>query len=135
MTQLASQLEALVGKKLYVKINNNRSSVLSVRWRRDYTKISLHCMFQKAGTQVQEALARYLRRDDKRLSPVIRAFIAEHSASIDYSRRKKPLIISKGEVYHLEAIYREINQRYFKGELNLSRARKSVMIGNSVIIT
>jgi hypothetical protein len=118
---IASQLEALVGKKLQVKINNNRSTMLRVRWGHDCTKVSLHRIFQTASPQVQEALARYLRRDDKRVSPVIKAFIAEHSASIDGLQRKKPLqLISSGEVYDLEAIYREINSRYFGGELNLS---------------
>lgn len=120
-TEVVNTLENLVGKKLQVKVNNNRSTMLSVRWGPWHTKVSLHRIFLTASPHIHQALARYLRRDDKHVSPVIKAFIAEHSTSIDHSCRKKQwLLVSQGEVYDLETIYKEINSRYFKDELNLS---------------
>ncbi|SCA63184.1 hypothetical protein SCG7086_AL_00230 [Chlamydiales bacterium SCGC AG-110-P3] len=106
---------------LRVKINDNRSTMLSVRWANDHTRVSVHRMFVTAPGNVMEALACYIRGDDKQLAPSIRAFIEEGIQGLDYSHTlDKARLRSTGVVYDVKAIYDRLNAEYFAGELNLS---------------
>ncbi len=113
-------LEDGAGRKLKVRINDNRSTMLSVRWEPDHTRVSLHRMFLHAPRNVMEALACYLKGDNKQLAPTIKAYIEECRQQMDYShvvdRRD---LCHQGEVYHLRELYNEINSQYFNGDLNL----------------
>ncbi len=69
------QLEVYSGKKLKLRINNNRSTMLSVRWNPDLTSVSLHRMFLQAPQNVMEELACYLAKPKKGLSAAVKEFI------------------------------------------------------------
>lgn len=68
-SEFLDTLESLVGKKLAIRINNNRSTLLSVKWEPYVTRVSLHHMFLEAPKPVQTALVSYIRRDTRVLSP------------------------------------------------------------------
>lgn len=118
---LQKELETRSGKKLHIKINDNRSTMLSVRWEPDYAKVSLHRMFLDAPQNVMQALGCYLRGEEKGLAPSIKAFIEENVKKLDYSHlldwTKLP---SQGNCYNLLAIYDELNQEYFGRNLELN---------------
>ena len=114
------QLENLIGIKLNLKINDNRSTMLSVRWEPDVTKVSLHRIFLQAPQNILEALGCYLKGRHKKISPVIKAFIEHEVRNLDYSRE---LDLSKlhvlGKVYNLQKAYQEVEEEYFQEKLNL----------------
>jgi hypothetical protein len=115
------QLQHRAGSKLKVSINDNRSTMLSVKWESDCTKVSLHRMFLKAPHNVMEELACYLRRESKIIAPSVKAFIADNLKKYDYShllnRRK---MHTQGSVYNLQKIYDDLNREYFGEKLDLS---------------
>ena len=109
------------GKRLHVKINDNRSTMLSVKWEPDCTKVSLHRMFLEAPRNIMEELACYLRRESKIISPTVKAYIEDNLKKLDYrhyiDHRK---LYIQGNVYNLQKIYNDLNRDYFDGELDLS---------------
>lgn len=114
------ELEQGSRKKLKVKINDNRSTMLSVKWEPDCTKVSLHRMFLEAPQNIMEELACYLRRESKIISPTVKAFIENNLQKLDYSHQlDRSKLTSQGNVYNLRHLYHELNHEYFKGKLDL----------------
>lgn len=132
-------LETITGRKLKLRINENRSTMLSVRWEPDYVNISLHRIFLQAPTNIMEALACYIRREDRTISKEVRRFIEEKSQGLDYSSSVVSADLKvKGDIYDLSEIYQRINERYFNGKLDLKitwygrtgrKARRQINLG------
>jgi hypothetical protein len=118
---LQQDLENSAGKKVQVKINDNHSTMLSVKWEPDCTRVSLHRMFLTAPQNIMDELACYLRQDSPTMSNNIKAFIEDNVQKLDYSHTlKQRNLYQQGNVYNLKQIYDDINQEYFKNKLNLS---------------
>lgn len=114
------ELEFRSGKKLRVKINDNHSTMLSVRWESDCAKVSLHRMFLQAPGNVMQALACYLKGEEKFLAPSIKAFIEDNLKNLDYSHEiDSSKLITQGAYYNLQKLYNELNEEYFNNKLNL----------------
>lgn len=117
---LQKKLEDKSGLKLKLKINNNRSTMLSVKWEPDCTKVSLHKMFLDAPRNVMDALACYLKQEDKNIAPTVKAFIEDNLKNLDYSETlDQSKLYSQGNVYNLQNIYNSLNQEYFDNKLDL----------------
>lgn len=113
-------LEDHTGRKLKVRINDNHSTMLSVRWEPDHTRVSLHRMFLNAPSNVMEALACYLKGDNRELAPAVKAYIEQCRQQLDYSHALAPdAICHQGTTYHLKEIYDEINALYFNNQVQL----------------
>lgn len=94
--------------------------MLSVKWEPDYTRVSLHRIFLDAPRNVMEALACYLRQEDKNIDSSVKAFIEDNLQKLDYSHLlNRQKLYSQGNVYNLQNIYNELNQEYFDGKLSL----------------
>lgn len=107
-------------KKFEFKINDNRSTMLSVKWESDCTKVSLHKMFLTAPQNVMDHLACYLKQEEKNISTEVREFIETNLKKFDYSSQIDPKKLYKqGNVYHLGNIYNKLNREYFDGKLDL----------------
>lgn len=118
---IQQQLENDSGLKLKLKINDNRSTMLSVKWEPDYTTVSLHRMFLQAPKNVMDALACYLKQEDKDIAPSVKAFIEDSLKHIDYSHElDRSKLYTQGNVYNLKKIYDELNREYFQNKLDLS---------------
>lgn len=114
------QLESDSGIKLQLKINDNRSTMLSVKWEPDCTKVSLHRMFLHAPQNVMQALACYLKGTHKKLAPSIKAYIESNLQRLDYSHELDlSKLETKGRIYDLEKIYHHLNRDYFNHPLGL----------------
>lgn len=119
-TTIQKQLENRSGMKLKLKINDNRSTMLSVKWEPDCTKVSLHRIFLNAPRNVMDALACYLKQKDKIIAPTVKAFIEDRLHKLDYSHTiDRTKLYSCGNVYNLQRIYDQLNKEYFGGELDL----------------
>jgi predicted metal-dependent hydrolase len=107
-------------KKLQITINDNRSTMLSVRWGPDCTKVSLHRMFLHAPQNIMQSLACYIRQEDKIIHPKVKAFIENGLQRLDYSDvLNKQKLYQNGNVYNLKHIYDELNAEYFGNKLQL----------------
>lgn len=112
-------LEYAAVRKIDVKINDNRSTMLSVKWM-PKPKISLHRMFLKAPENILEDLTHYLKGNKKQLSPLIKAYIEKNLHDLDYSHELNPSkLYTQGKVYDLKKIYTDLNTEYFNQKLNL----------------
>lgn len=113
-------LEMQSGIKLNLKINDNRSTMLRVRWERGGAAVSLHRMFLQAPQNIMQDLACYLKREHKKLTPGVLAYIEESVQKLDY-RHELDLsrLESRGKVYNLKKIYDRLNDEYFGGKLDL----------------
>ena len=117
---IQQQLESGSGKKLRLKINDNRSTMLSVKWEPDCTRVSLHRMFLQAPKNIMRDLAFYLRGDTLQMAPALKAYMNDKMQTLDYSHKVDlDSIETKGEVYDLQRICNAINEEYFDGSLNL----------------
>ncbi len=120
LLSLQRELESSSKKKLKVKINDNRSTMLSVKWEPDCTKVSLHRMFLEAPRNIMEELACYLRRESKIISPSVKAFIEYNLQKLDYSHQLDVSTLkSQGNVYNLQRMYDNVNEEYFGSKLDL----------------
>jgi hypothetical protein len=116
----SQDLKSLVGQHLELSINDNRSTMLSVRWEPERTKVSLHRIFLQAPLHVRKDLVHYLRREKRRVPITIKAFIEESIGGLDYSHMLADNALStKGRIYDLELLYKKINKKYFNNELKL----------------
>jgi len=115
------KLENSSGRKLKIRINDNFSTMLSVRWEPTQTRLSVHRMFLRAPGNVMEALACYIKRGrNDSLPSTIKTFIQHQMQEMDYSHKvKNRNLVTKGEHFHLLPIYDSLNAEYFSNELNL----------------
>ncbi len=114
------ELESNLGKKLKLKINDNRSTMLSVRWETDCTKVSMHRMFLDAPENIIQALGCYIRQEHEVMDTQIKVFIEEGLKKLDYSHLvDRSKIFHQGNVYNLKDLYDEVNRDYFDNKLNL----------------
>lgn len=121
MTTFQQELEDNLGKKIQIKINDNRSTMLSVKWEPDCTKVSLHRMFLDAPENIMESLACYLKKEKQIIPTNIKAFIEENYKKLDYTHLvDQSKLCTKGKIYDLQEIYDKINQKYFNRKLDLS---------------
>lgn len=121
LASFQQKIENSSGVKLNLKINDNRSTMLSVRWEPDTTKVSMHRIFLNAPKNVMEALACYISKEHKMMAPVVKAYIEEKLHTLDYSYQLDPSkLYTHGNVYNLKSIYDQINSEYFHNQLNLS---------------
>ncbi len=121
LSDLQQNLEHHSGRKFHFKLNDNRSTMLSVRWDPDCTKVSMHRMFLEAPKNVMDALACYLLRKEAQIAPTIKSFIETNLKKLDYTYLIDPSkLVSTGKVYDLKKIYNSLNYEYFNRKLDLS---------------
>jgi len=121
LTTFQKEIEHAVKKKVKLKINNNRSTMVSVKWEPDVTKVSVHKMFLEAPQNIMDDLACHITKEDSALAPSVKAFIEEQLQVMDYSHQVNSLkLFTEGKHYNLKDLYESINNEYFDGKLDLS---------------
>ncbi|MCB1149072.1 MAG: hypothetical protein KDK48_02820 [Chlamydiia bacterium] len=120
--ELLQGLLAQTGRNVKLRINDNRSTMISVRWHPLEVRLSLHRMFLYAPEEVLQALLHYIRAGkNAAFPPEIRLFLQEGTAHLDYKHRLDPeALICKGVHYDLKTFYDEVNKNYFDSSLDLS---------------
>jgi len=113
-------LENELKKSVKLVINDNRSTMLSVKWEPHCTKVSLHRFFLNAPQEIMDSLAGYITREQENISQSVKTFIEVNMHNLDYSHEVNPLCLETlGKIYDLTALYDGINATYFDGELKL----------------
>lgn len=102
------------------RINDNRTTMLSVKWESHCTKVSMHRIFLDAPKEVQEAVKNHVTTVNSSAGPIVRAYIQKKIQELDYSEiLNDERLISKGVIYDLQELYQKINCEYFSSELDL----------------
>lgn len=118
--QLQEFLQSYCDLPLYLKLNENRSTMCSIRWESKRTKISLNRIFLVAPKKVIHALAKAIEEQDGTIPAIVKAFINQQLQNLDYSKQLDPnLLEHQGHVYNLKNLYDSVNQEYFGGGLEL----------------
>lgn len=121
LRDLQQNLELKTGRKFQFKVNDNRSTMLSVRWDPDVTKVSMHRMFLDAPKNIMDDLSCYLLKKENPIAPTIKAFIETNIKKLDYTGMiDRSKLISNGTVYNLREIYDRLNYEYFNRKLELT---------------
>ncbi|SCA64384.1 hypothetical protein AB751O23_BL_00080 [Chlamydiales bacterium SCGC AB-751-O23] len=112
-------LEQLVGKEILLKINQNKSTYLSVSYPKDSAiKASIHKVFLDAELSVIQALAKYLKgsRNKKNFS-LIKAFVHRIDGLEGRTTSKAlPALHTDGEAYDLKEILASVLKFYFNDQ-------------------
>ncbi len=117
---LLEKLETSSGKKIKLKINDNRTTMLSVKWEPECTKVSLNRMFLQAPVEIMDSIGSYIRREDPVIDHTVKAYIEENLRLLDYSLRlDKSKLSTKGTAFDLQEIFDRLNTEYFDGKLQL----------------
>ena len=108
--------------KLKLKINDNRSTMLSVKWEPDcHTGVSPPDV--SAGTKERDGSPRLLSKAEGQIDCSDSEGIYRRQSAecwiIPISSTVTKLY-SQGNVYNLKKIYDELNEEYYDGKLNLS---------------
>ena len=80
-----------------------------------------HHMFLDASPELVRALGRYVGDNDRDASAVLGRFIDVHQDLIRRARRRRPPAVTLetfGEVHDLQAIFDDLNRRYFAGAID-----------------
>lgn len=119
--RFVEEIEQAINKKVKVRINDNHSTMLSVKWDPECTKVSIHRMFLEAPKNIMEALTCYIKSENQSLCPSVQAYIEEKLRTPSYSYRlPDEKLLFKGKYYNLKMLYDIVNKEYFNSELNLS---------------
>lgn len=105
-----------------LRINDNRSTVLSIRAMRGAPRrLSLHRMFLSSDEEIIRALSEYLRgRESEASRGALREFINSHHAAMlaEAPPPRKMRLCSRGAVYDLDAMAESVNDEYFEGKVD-----------------
>lgn len=114
------QLEKEVGKKLKLRINENKATMMSVKWEEECTHISLHKFFLRAPKKVLNGLVTYILQQGREMSLDVKLFIDRNVRKLDYSNRiDVSKLDTKGKTYDLDKMLHDLNKKYFDGKLDL----------------
>jgi len=108
-------LRKLLFRPLPVEIiwHENKRSYLSFRHNHGKIVVRLHKLFQGASPEVYQALLRYVREGDSEGRHIIRKVAYDYFSQ---HRRPSDLLESRGKVYDLATIYRDLKEKFFSPE-------------------
>jgi hypothetical protein len=107
--------------RLALAVTDNRYTMISVKREKGLFRLRLHHMFLQAEPDVVRALGRYVARNDRDASQLLSRFIDVNQRKIRRARRRRPAVVTietRGEIHDLQAIYDDLNQRYFAGRID-----------------
>jgi hypothetical protein len=116
---LERRLELCARQTVVLSITDNRHSMIHATRREGVLRVRLHHMFLDAPLDVVESLARFLLFRDRDASAVVGRYIDVNATRIrplESSLRRT--LTTAGDVHDLAAIYAELNDLYFDGEVD-----------------
>lgn len=121
LIKFQKDLELDLQKKIKLKVNNNRSTMLSVQWKSDCTEVSIHRFFEEAPQNIMDSLACYIKQEGRQaMSPRVRSFIDDNLRKLDCSSHLEKMYLNvQGRVHNLKVLFDRVNQEYFANALQL----------------
>lgn len=114
------RLEQLSGRKLLLRLNQNRTTYLSITPCTSVLKVSLHQAFLQAPMSVVQALGSYLKGKGRQVRSVIRHFIEDFLQGKDFSHQiDRSKLQAQGRFFDLTEVYSGLNETFFDGQVDL----------------
>lgn len=113
---LTAYFKKIIGKTVSLTINDNSTSMLSIREKGKTVSIRLHWMFLDAQDDVIKEIARFIKKR-KNETPLLRKFIKQNSSMIRNVAPKRITVNPLGKHHNLDEIYESLNNDYFGGAL------------------
>lgn len=135
---LARQLAQAVGAPVRLAVTNNRSTMVSFRRRPGELSLRLHHMFLSAPDEVVRAVAEYAGKGRAQAGRVIDDYIRVQQRQVPPPQRKPGALVARGRCHDLQALFDELNQRFFQGSVQARigwgrawarRRRRSIRLG------
>jgi len=138
---LERRLSAAAGEPVLLSITDNRRSMIR-HFRKDgVLRVRIHHMFVDAPAAVQESLVRYVVQGDREASALVGKYINDNMHRIRADRRRRRKLRTRGTHHDLLAIFRELNDKYFDGQVDAlitwarrppkrSKPRKTIKLGS-----
>ncbi len=117
--RLEAALTRETGRALRLTLTENRSVLLSFRRQGGTVHLRLHRMFLHAPPPVVQAVARSLRRRNRRADFEVRRFMNENLHRVKKAPRPLPPLVSRGAVHDLQQVFDQLNHRFFGGGLRV----------------
>jgi hypothetical protein len=118
-----ASLEDAIGRQaarpLCLTLTDNRSVLLSFRRAKGVVQLRLHRMFLHAPLLVVRALARGLRRTNRRADGEVRRFMNDNLHRVRRVPRTLPPIVTSGRFHDILGIYGRLNDRFFGGKMKV----------------
>lgn len=139
---LRSELIAATGVDIRLRITNNTSTMMSLRYEAAGRRalVGLHHMFLEAPAEIRRALGAWIIKPSAKVpGKKLEAFIAERRHLIASKPVKHAVLRTQGQCFDLEALYREVNTAHFQGEVDApitwgkmpaTRRRRSIRFGS-----
>jgi hypothetical protein len=114
--RIEQALREKLGPKVIVAVTDNRSTMISFKERRGVLYLRIHAIFASADADTLAAVGSFIRgRPSRRQARLIDDWIEANRHLIKRPREDDPPLLAKGEVHDLDAIYADLNARYFDG--------------------
>jgi predicted metal-dependent hydrolase len=107
------------GKKIFLVITDNTSSMLSIRFGCKSVSLRLQRMFLSACPDVLNELVDYIK-NSRRQTPLITKFINFNSHKLKGSKSRRINLQPVGKYHNLLDIYNSMNKKYFEGQVTAS---------------
>ena len=139
---LRDSLSVLSGYDIHLRITNNSSTMMSVRYdmMRRIARLNLHHMFLHAPPKVEKALAQWVKQPkSKRAAAVLNPYIADQQHLVQERAPRKQRQVTQGHHHDLEAYYAAVNAQEFGDEVDCpitwgrmptQRRRRSIRFGS-----
>lgn len=138
--ELADKLSALLAERVRLTITDNTSTMVSFKRSGGVVSFRVHQMFVDAPPEVVLALADYASKGRRSSGSVIDAFVRANEARVRRSRieRQAKGLDPYGRFHDLQAMFDELNRRYFDGRIDArigwgreapGRRRRSIKMG------
>jgi hypothetical protein len=119
---IRNSLEKMIGRSVSLNITNNAANLLSIRTKQDLVSVRMHWIFLKAGDDIIEEIAAFIRKRRGR-TPLIRKFIRENRDCIragDSRPRPPAASCTKGRFHDIGEMFAAINDKYFSRRIAAS---------------
>ena len=138
--RLERALGRRLGRRLVVRITENRRHLVTGRVREGVLQARIHIVFLKAPDAVLDAVARFFdpSEDHTIAERQIQAFVEENRELLSQTRVPFKERAPQGSVHDLQQILDDLNARYFDGQLAVQitwsrgargQRRKSMQLG------
>jgi hypothetical protein len=116
---LEAALVREAAQPLQLTLTENRSVLLSFCRKNGAVQLRLHRMFLHAPMDVVRAVARGLRRRNRKGDSGVRRFMNENLFRVRRVPREIPPVLTRGTVHDLLEVYDRLNARFFAGSLRV----------------
>lgn len=116
---LERELSARVATPISITFTNNRSVMISASRQNGALKVRLSRAFTCAGSGVVDDLADFISGKSRSVSRRLRSFMDSRPAAPGTRPERKVRLNPAGACYDLRKIARNLNDRYFGGELKV----------------